>query len=408
LVEAKAEAVVVRQGELIGSMYIVSEGELEVQRLEAESEKPLTRPAARGLQFGAETLLGNTPQKTTVVTKTDCRLWRLDREVFDAVMLAHRDEVSEAVEEDMEDDEDDEDEDDDGATCSSTDLREIFIVSDSTGESANASVRTALQQFAYCFGSTCGTSRTTVYRFVRTAAEARRIAMLAAERNALLVHTVMEEKVREALISGCSEAGVEACDLWGALLESLEKKFSAKRSGITGRKQEVSEEYMQIVKAIEYTRKVDDGVLPHIWAEADIMLIGPSRAGKTPLAFYLAQRGFKVANYPLVPDEEPPAELFTIDQNKCFALFIQADRLQAIRTERMRQFNRTNTRYGSIDSIKKEVSWIKTFYLRRGPGWPIIDTSNSGVVETAARILEILDRRKGDSLDAAQGSRLVV
>mmetsp|Transcript_84966 Transcript_84966/g.275168 ORF Transcript_84966/g.275168 Transcript_84966/m.275168 type:complete len:411 (-) Transcript_84966:60-1292(-) len=308
----------------------------------------------------------------------------------------------EAAEGDAEEDEEEED-----ATCSPSDLREIFIVSDSTGESASASVRAALRQFDYCFGSTCGTARSTVYRFVRTPGEARKIAEAAAERNALLVYTVMETKVNEALTSACRAQGVEACDLWGALLETLEKKFGAKRSGVTGRRQAVSEEYMTIVRAIEYTRKVDDGVLPHLWAEADIMLVGPSRAGKTPLAFYLAQRGYKVANYPLVPDEEPPPELFSIPQERCVALMIQPERLQAIRAERMlRLMGKSSTRYASLDALKKEVRWIKNFYLRQGSRWPIIDTTDAGVVETAARIIEIFDRRKGDSLAASYVSPL--
>merc|ERR550532_2799160 len=167
----------------------------------------------------------------------------------------------------------------------------------------------------------------------------------------------MEPKVNEALVAACEEKGVEVCDLWGALLGTLEKKFGAKRSGVTGRRQAVSEEYMTIIKAIEYTRKVDDGVLPHMWDEADIMLVGPSRAGKTPLAFHLAQRGFKVANYPIVPDEEPPPELFKITQSKCVGLLIQPERLQAIRIERMAQFGRSSSKYASLESIRKEVRW---------------------------------------------------
>merc|ERR1712032_688550 len=181
----------------------------------------------------------------------------------------------------------------------------------------------------------------------------------------------------------------------------------AKRSGAFGRRETVTEEYMQIIKAIEYTRKVDDGVLPHLWGDCDIMLVGPSRAGKTPLAFYLAQRGFKVANYPLVMGEEPPKELFTIDQRKCFALSIKPEKLHAIRVERMKQFkSRGSKTYDSITEIKKEVNWLKTFYLQKGNDWPIIDTTDSGVTETASRIMQILDRRKGNSLDASYVSAL--
>jgi regulator of PEP synthase PpsR (kinase-PPPase family) len=237
---------------------------------------------------------------------------------------------------------------------------------------------------------------------VSSASEAEEIARLASDRSALLVYTSMTPEVLEALEGACQKHSTDALNLWGTLLQALERKFGVKRSGVYGRRQPVSPEYLQIVKAIEYTRKVDDGVLPNLWDECDIMLIGPSRAGKTPLAFYLAQRGFKVANYPLVVDEDPPKELFTIDQKKCFALTIQPEKLQAIRIERMKQFKSIRSQsYDNISDIKKEISWMKTFYIQKGNNWPIIDTTDSGVVETAARIMQILDRRKGNSLDAA-------
>lgn len=400
-ITANAGETIVHQGDLIDSMYIVVEGELIRKKTELGNETPVIKLIGRGDQFGAVTLLGNTPQKTGVTANTNCRMFRLDRQSFDSVILANACSSVEALE-----DEEEEGEDGEGEVCTPGGLKEIFVVSDSTGESASSSVRAALRQFDYCFGTVCGQARSTVFRFVRRPEEAQKIAEQASKCNALVVHTVMDPKVYEALTKACTEKSVETCDLWGALLSMLEKKFGAKRSGVTGRKQSVSDEYMRIVRAIEYTRKVDDGILPHMWDEADIMLIGPSRAGKTPLAFYLAQRGFKVANYPLVPEEEPPPELFKIAQRKCIALMIQPERLQAIRTERMAQFGRSGTSYASLDNIRKEVRWIKNFYLRRGPAWPIIDSTNAGVTETAARIMEIFDRRKGDSIAASFESPL--
>jgi len=387
--------IVVRQGEKDSSMYIVAEGEVVLELTKAESAEPLTRPVTRGGYFGAVEVLGKTPQKVTARAAQRSRLWRIDSNKFDDIIFGGAQPAAEAL------DEDEDGEGDEGESCSATALREIFIVSDSTAESAKVSVQTALRQFDYCLQKTCGVNRTVVYRFVRTIKEVEEIVGRAGEADALVVFTVMETSLHEALIAACKKQEVEYCDLWGGLLNSLEKKFGAKRSGVTGRKQAVNEEYMKIVKAIEYTRKVDDGVLPNAWAECDIMLVGPSRAGKTPLAFYLAQRGFKVANYPLVPDEEAPPELFKLDQNKCFALTINPEKLRAIRVERMKQFGRSNTQYADLAALKKEVSWIKTFYIRKGPTWPVIDTSDAGVVETASRIMEILDRRKGDSLAAA-------
>lgn len=402
LVTAAMGDTIVRQGDQIASMYVAVEGELKKERTVGDSEDTLVKQIRSGDYFGAVTLLGNTPQKYTVIAKTASRLWRLDREKFDAVVLAKK----LAEEEEDEDDVEELEDGDDGETCDPSSVVEIFVVSDSTGESARTSVQAALRQFDYCFGSTCASARSTVYRFVRRPEEARRIVEEAACQNSLLVYTVMEPKVNEALTSACRDKGVMACDLWGGLLSMLETKLGAKRSGVTGRRQAVTEDYMAMVRAIEYTRKVDDGVQPHLWEEADIMLIGPSRAGKTPLAFYLAQRGFKVANYPLVPNEEPPEQLFKISQTKCIALLIQPEQLQSIRQERMRKLGRTTSRYGSLDAVKKEVRWMKDFYLRRGSNWPIIDTSNAGIVQTAARIIEIFDRRKGDPIAAAYVSEL--
>eukprot|EP00439_Symbiodinium_sp_Y106_P082015 s1379_g21.t1 len=353
-VQASKGEVLAQEGQPDSCMLVVAEGDVLLERAEQSKGK-----ASRGSYFGAECLLGNSPHRTSAVAESDCRLLRLDRTSFDAVVLSQRDE-------DELDEEDEDDEDEDGATCLPGDLVDIFILSDSTGESASASVRTAAQQFQYCSGSTCAASRTTVFRFIRSESEIRKVIASAKAKKAMLVYTVMDPKLHEVVVQECAASQVEGIDLWGPLLASLEQRFGAKRSGIFGRHQIVTDEYMTIVKAIEYTRKVDDGVLPNLWDECDIML-----------------------------------ELFNIDQQKCFALQIKPERLQEIRTQRMKQFNRRNTDYANLNNIKKEVSWIKTFYLRRGPKWPIIDTSNAGVAETAARIMEILDRRKGDALAAS-------
>jgi len=389
--------IIAQQGQPDDSMYIIAEGDVVLEIPWAGHVDLERRPVARGSYIGAECLLGNTPHKCSAVAQSSCRLLRLHRETFDAIIMSQTDE--EAL---------DEDDEGDGDTCTASQLVNIFVLSDSTGESANASVKTAAAQFEYCSGSTCATSRATVYRFVRSSAEIKTIIEAAKKCNALLVYTIMDPKLHQVVEDECKDKELEGIDLWGPLLTSFERRFGAKRSGKAGRRQAVSDDYMTIVKAIEYTRKVDDGVLPHLWDECDIMLIGPSRAGKTPLSFYLAQRGYKVANYPLVPEEEPPQELFDIDQQKCFALQIKPERLQEIRTQRMKQFNRSNTQYANLTNIKKEVSWIKNFYLRRGPKWPIIDTSNAGVVETAARIMEILDRRKGDAVAASYQSNMAL
>lgn len=129
-------------------------------------------------------MLGNTPHKRSATAKTTCRLLRLDRATFDSVILAQT----------QEDDSDDDEEDDgDGDACSPGDLVNMFVLSDSTGESASASVKTAAAQFNYCSGKTCATSRTTVYRFIRSAAEIKKIVAAAKESRGLLVTAQLAE-----------------------------------------------------------------------------------------------------------------------------------------------------------------------------------------------------------------------
>mmetsp|Transcript_21244 Transcript_21244/g.56781 ORF Transcript_21244/g.56781 Transcript_21244/m.56781 type:complete len:503 (-) Transcript_21244:158-1666(-) len=387
-VTAEPGEVIVRQGQTGESMFIIGEGEVLFETTSASGE-PQYRTVSRGIHFGAVTLLGNTTLRVTAVAKTHCILWRVNRATFDQVVLSRTDTHSGDIEHVSEEAE---------VLCDTT--TEIFVVSDGTGESASMSLNHALRQFHHCFRATGGRSRTTIYRFVRSADEAKQIIAEATKRKALVVYTVTDRTVHAALEKECLDAGVQSVDLWASLFTTLESVLGAERSGVIDQRQAVSVEYMHIVEAIEYTRKVDDGVLPKLWAEADIMLVGPSRSGKTPLAFYLAQRGLKVANYPLVPDEEPPKELFEIDQEKCFALIIAPEKLQKIRMERMAQFGRQSSSYASIANVRKEVAWMKQFFISQGPAWPVIDTTNAGLVEVAAHIFEILDRRKGDSLAA--------
>ena len=143
--------------------------------------------------FGAECLLGNSPHRSSAVAESDCRLLQLDRTCFDAVIMSQK--ADDGFDDDEEDDED-EDEDGDGASCLPGDMVDIFILSDSTGESASASVRTAAQQFQYCSGSTCAGSRTTVFRFIRSQSEIQKIVADASSKKAVLVESQLSRPAR--------------------------------------------------------------------------------------------------------------------------------------------------------------------------------------------------------------------
>lgn len=288
------------------------------------------------------------------------------------------------------DDYEDEDDYDDDDLPEDTDdscpvPRQVYIVSDCTGESAESTIKSALGQFGHCFDRASAVDITT-FRFC----DERMIPDIvfnAAEIEALIVFTLVDPTVNSKMVDLCEEHGVEYHDLWTPLLTRLEGYFDTNRTGVPGRRQLADDRYMSLIDCIEYTRKVDDGVLPHMWAEADIMVIGPSRAGKTPLSFFMAQRGFKVANYPLVPEEPVPKELWDLRQDRVFALTITPAKLSTIRNSRMKTLKMSkSTKYASHATCAQEMQWCNDFY-RRNPKWTVLDTTDSGIEEVCARIL---------------------
>ena len=150
---------------------------------------------------------------------------------------------------------------------------------------------------------------------------------------------------------------------------------------------------------MEFAVKNDDGQHPRNLARADVVLVGISRTSKTPLSTYLAQRGYKVANVPIVKGIEPPSELFTVDQDKVFALQISADALFRIRQARLQQLGMpADTAYGVRDHILKEIGYAQQIF-DANPHWPVLEVTDKAIEETAANLLSIRqqreERRKG-------------
>lgn len=289
----------------------------------------------------------------------------------------------------------------------------IFVVSDGSGYSGQGAATLALKQFEYKYRGSCQGVSLTTFSYIRYAGEVLEITRRAREENALVLYTLMRIEPRSQMHAEVQrelkdgERELRAVDLWEPMIANMETFFGISRrpeATVRSVRRDLSEECLRMVEAIEFTRKLDDGVYPELWKEADLVLIGVSRSGKTPLSYFLAQRGFKVANYPIVPDEEPPIELFHEDiQHKCFGLIIKPERLAKVRNERMNDFGRAKSTYASVPNCAKEVSWLKTFYMRRGPRWPVLDTTDGSVEEIAAKIIKILKSQRGaDEAASAQ------
>ena len=202
----------------------------------------------------------------------------------------------------------------------------IFVLSDCTGESAANTCRAALTQFAEVMNLSAPTNLY-VFRFLSEGSDAYKIVEQASEDDALVVYTLSDASLATAVATACKVFGVKSVNLWGPLLVAMEEHLAMQRTGVPmssdaaevgsvsnrvskkstrkvpshGDADVLSTDYYRMIEAVEFTRQMDDGARPDKWRDADILILGVSRTGKTPLSIYLGQRGYKVANLPLVP-----------------------------------------------------------------------------------------------------------
>ncbi len=268
-------------------------------------------------------------------------------------------------------------------------MKTIMVISDATGETAERMVRAALLQFS----DTPTTVRT--YSRVRLESEVEKIIERAAELHALVVFTVVNAEERDLLWKLIERHNVEAVDLMGALIGKLASFLSAMPMGVPGLLHTMGEDYFRRIEAVEFAVKNDDGAEPRNLPKADLVLVGISRTSKTPLSTYLAQRGLKVANVPLVLGIDPPEELAQVDDKKVFGLIINPDILMRIRQARLKHLGMsTESEYGKRNHIDTEINYAREIF-RKHPNWPVIDVTNRAIEETAADILRIHQERQG-------------
>jgi regulator of PEP synthase PpsR (kinase-PPPase family) len=269
-----------------------------------------------------------------------------------------------------------------------SDPKTIFVLSDGTGETAEKVVRAALLQFRDARVNLKMWSR------VRDDEEIRDVVDRAAAAGALLVFTVVNAAQRDLLHRLATEKGLDAVDLIGALIGKMQAYLNQQPTMTPGLMHSISEEYFRRIEAIEFSVKNDDGREPRSLPMADLVLVGVSRTSKTPLSMYLAQKGLRVANVPLVPDVPPPAELFQIDQDRIFALTIGIRPLLKIRRERLRAMGvNRETSYVLREAVARELRAARDLF-DRNPRWPVIDVTGRAVEETAALILDAHFKRR--------------
>lgn len=203
------------------------------------------------------------------------------------------------------------------------------------------------------------------------------IVKQAAKEGAMLVYTLADPSMGEAARSACKIWGVPSIDVLGPVTEAIASHLGVSPLGLPrsapGRKP-LSEEYFKRIEAIEFTIKQDDGALPRNLNKADIILAGVSRTGKTPLSIYLAQKGYKVANVPIVMGVDLPSSLFTVSPRKVFGLTINPLVLQTIRKTRAKSLGFADDmmcNYSQMEFVREELEYASKIFALN-PNWPVI------------------------------------
>lgn len=210
--------------------------------------------------------------------------------------------------------------------------------------------------------------------------------------NATIVHTLSDPEIRQAMLDLTNEKGVAAFDVVGPILDYLTKRIGQSPLGKPTVYQPLAPSYFQRVEAIEFTLAVDDGLNYERWSQAEIVLVGVSRVGKTPLSLFLSVLGWKVANIPLVPGIPPRPEMYNLDKRRVVGLTIDPSKLLSHRLHRQQDLGTTSGGdYTDPVKIYEELEEIRQ--VMRKAGFRIIDVSDKPIETTADEILTLVKRR---------------
>lgn len=264
----------------------------------------------------------------------------------------------------------------------------IFILSGGMGTSAEQVVHTVLAQFPE------SRVRITTIPNIRSEDQIRETLAHAQARRATVVFTLVDHQLRQSTHQIAAQLNVHAIDLMGDIIEHLALTLDTQPLEQPGLYRRLNEAYFGRVAAIEFTMAHDDGQRPETWEEAEIVLVGASRVGKTPLSMYLAVLGWKVVNVPLVPQVETPKELSMLDWKRVIGLTISPAQLVSLRKERQRRLGaRGLSDYTQPQKVFEELTYIEQFCHERG--YTLLDVTEKPIETSADEILHLMDRRFG-------------
>ncbi len=263
----------------------------------------------------------------------------------------------------------------------------LHLLSDSTGETLEMLAKAALAQFEHA-----DVTRH-FWPMVRSRQHLERILPELKANPGLVLFTLVNLETRVLLEEHCAAAGLPAVPILDRVTEALEKALGQEAHGRPGRQHAMDQAYFERVEAIQFTIAHDDGIGAEDWEEADIVLAGVSRSSKTPTSIYLANRGYKVANIPLVVESPPPPALFALHNPLVVGLTTAPERLVQIRRNRLLSLNEAaHTPYIDSERVRGEVAFARRMFADNG--WPVIDVTRRSIEETAAAIIRLLGERE--------------
>jgi hypothetical protein len=267
----------------------------------------------------------------------------------------------------------------------------LHLVSDATGETLNSIARATVAQFEH--------AEILYHRWslVRTRMQLHRVIEGVGAEPGPVLSTLVEKGLRSEMELACQRFGLPVVHVLDPVLTMFQEQFGETAAARPGRQYVLDDNYFRRIDAMHYVLAHDDGQAQPGLAEADVILIGVSRSSKTPTSFYLANRGIKAANIPLVPGlPEPPG----LEHPHCpvIGLTLDPEVLIEIRRHRLRLIGTTGAaatarqssgEYVDYEAVKAELLWAKRLCTRRG--WPVIDVTRRSIEETAATVLQLME-----------------
>lgn len=259
----------------------------------------------------------------------------------------------------------------------------IYICSDSVGETAEAVARATIRQF--------DAHQVKIKRLghMKHEDEIHDVMEEAARTGGFVAYTFVQPELREMMKEEGIRLGVRSVDIMGPMMQAFIDTFNDSPKRKPGLLHELDEDYFRRVEAIEFAVKYDDGRDGRGFLLAQVVLVGVSRTSKTPLSIFLAHKGLKVANLPLMPEVKPPAELFMVPSNRIIGLTMDADQILKIRTERLKAVGLPfGAKYATLQRIMEELEYGHD--LMKKLGCPVINVTDKAIEETAGIIMGYL------------------